>query len=111
MRRFRVGLFGDEGFFLQRLDGNGIVVIKGGGSIIKKNLREGEVLRAVGGSIMAFQTSVKYDLQMVKGLNNMILGGEGLFFAELTGPGCVFLQSLPFGKIIENIQKKVSKGK
>ena len=94
-RKIGVGLFGGEGFIMQRLTGDGIAMIHAGGTIVKRSLRPGETLRVDTGCLVAMQPSVHYDIQMQKGIKNMFFGGEGLFLAHLTGPGDVWLQSLP----------------
>lgn len=102
-KRFGAGLFGGEGFILQRLTGDGMGFIHAGGAIIKKTLMEGERLRVDTGCLVAFQPSVNYDIQFVGGFKNALFGGEGLFFANLTGPGLVYLQSLPFSRLADRI--------
>ncbi|MCK5215736.1 MAG: TIGR00266 family protein [Candidatus Omnitrophica bacterium] len=102
-KRFGVGLFGGEGFILQKLTGNGLACIHAGGTIIKKELKEGERLRVDTGCLVAFSPTVNYDIEFVGGFKNSIFGGEGLFFAQLTGPGLVYLQSLPFSRLADRI--------
>jgi uncharacterized protein (TIGR00266 family) len=102
-KRFGVGLFGGEGFILQKLTGNGLACIHAGGTIIKKELKEGERLRVDTGCLVAFSPTVNYDIEFVGGFKNSLFGGEGLFFAQLTGPGLVYLQSLPFSRLADRI--------
>ena len=102
-KRFGAGLFGGEGFFLQRLSGSGTAYIHSGGGLIPIDLATGESLRVDTGCIACFTEGVTYDIQMAKGIKNMLLGGEGLFFAHLTGPGRVYLQVLPFSRIAGRI--------
>ena len=102
-KRIGAGLFGGEGFILQRLTGDGMVFVHAGGTIIEKILAPGEVLRVDTGCLVAFAPSVDYDIQMVGGFKNMLFGGEGLFLAKLTGPGKVFLQSLPLSRLADRI--------
>jgi uncharacterized protein (TIGR00266 family) len=102
-KRIGAGLFGGEGFILQRLQGDGLAFVHAGGTIIEKNLAAGEVLRVDTGCLVAFAPSVNYDIQFVGGFKNVLFGGEGLFLAQLTGPGKVYLQSLPFSRLADRI--------
>lgn len=102
-KKVGAGLFGGEGFILQRLSGDGMGFIHAGGAIIKKVLETGERLRVDTGCLVAFQPTVTYDIQFVGGFKNALFGGEGLFFANLTGPGLVYLQSLPFSRLADRI--------
>ena len=102
-RRFGAGLFGGEGFILQRLTGDGWAFIHAGGMLEQKQLAAGEMLRVDTGCIVAFTPTVAYDIQMVAGLKSALFGGEGLFFATLRGPGTVWLQSLPFSRLASRI--------
>ncbi len=102
-QRLGVGLFGGEGFIMQRLNGDGMAFIHAGGTIVKRSLQAGETLRVDTGCIAGFTSQVNYDIQRVKGLKSMIFGGEGLFFATLTGPGEVWLQSLPFSRLADRV--------
>ncbi len=102
-KRFGAGLFGGEGFILQRLAGDGIVFVHAGGTLSHRRLPAGESLRIDTGCIVAFQASVHYDIQFVGGIKNTLFGGEGLFFATLTGPGDVWLQSLPFSRLANRV--------
>ncbi len=95
-KRMGAGFFGGEGFILQRLTGDGLVFVHAGGTIIEKDLAAGETLRVDTGCLVAFSTTVDYDIKFVGGFKNALFGGEGLFFAKMTGPGKVYLQSLPF---------------
>lgn len=100
------GLFGGEGFIMQRLQGDGIAIIHAGGTLLKRTLEPGETLKVDTGCLVALVPSVTYDVQFVGGIKNTVFGGEGLFFATLTGPGDVWLQSLPFtrlaGRVLAN---------
>ncbi|MBU0618418.1 MAG: TIGR00266 family protein [Planctomycetes bacterium] len=98
-KRFGAGLFGGEGFILQRLTGDGLAFVHAGGTLCQKRLAAGENLKIDTGCIVAFQASVSYDIKFVGGFKNTLFGGEGLFFAVLTGPGDVWLQSLPFSRL------------
>ncbi len=98
-KRLGAGLFGGEGFIMQRLQGDGWAFAHAGGTIYERTLNPGETLRVDTGCIVAFQPSVDYDIQMVGGIKTAFFGGEGLFFATLRGPGKVWLQSLPFSRL------------
>jgi uncharacterized protein (TIGR00266 family) len=102
-KRIGAGLFGGEGFILQRLTGDGLVFVHAGGTIIEKNLAQGETLRVDTGCLVAFAPTVDYDIQFVGGFKNVLFGGEGLFLAKLTGPGKVYLQSLPLSRLADRI--------
>ncbi len=101
-KRFGAGLFGGEGFILQKLRGDGNVFIHAGGMVIEKELRN-ERLMVDTGCIAAFETSIQYDIRSVGGLKSMAFGGEGLFFATLQGTGRVWLQSLPFSRLADRV--------
>ncbi|WP_238883269.1 TIGR00266 family protein [Clostridium sp. YIM B02551] len=98
-KRFGAGLFGGEGFILQKLQGDGIAFVHAGGTVIEKDLAPGQVLKIDTGCIVAMNSSVDYDIQFVGGFKNALFGGEGLFFATLRGPGRVWIQSLPFSRL------------
>ena len=102
-KRLGAGLFGGEGFILQRLEGDGMAFVHAGGALIRKRLQPGEALRVDTGCIVGFSTGVDYDIQFVGGFKNALFGGEGLFLATLTGPGTVYLQSLPFSRLADRI--------
>jgi uncharacterized protein (TIGR00266 family) len=102
-KRFGAGLFGGEGFILQRLQGDGLAFVHAGGTLYERTLAPGEMLRVDTGCIVAFQPSVDYDIQMVGGIKSALFGGEGLFFATLRGPGKVWLQSLPLSRLAGRI--------
>ncbi len=102
-KRLGAGLFGGEGFILQRLSGDGLAFVHAGGTICHKRLGPGETLRVDTGCLVAFQPSVEYDIQFVGGFKNTLFGGEGLFFAQLRGPGDVWLQSLPFSRLADRL--------
>ncbi len=105
-RKIGAGLFGGEGFILQKLsspDGRGQVFCHAGGTILRFDLAAGESLKVDTGCLVAFQPSVNYDIQTVPGIKNKLFGGEGLFFARLTGPGTVWLQTLPFSRLADRI--------
>lgn len=98
-KRFGVALFGGEGFIMQRLTGDGIALVHAGGTLLEKTLGPGETIKLDTGCLVALQPSVNYDINFVGGFKNTIFGGEGLFLATLTGPGKVWLQSLPFSRL------------
>ena len=102
-KRLGAGFFGGEGFILQKLQGDGLAFVHAGGTIVEKNLGVGEVLRVDTGCLVAFASTVDYDIQFVGGFRNALFGGEGLFLVKLTGPGKVYLQSLPLSKLAERI--------
>ena len=102
-KRLGAGLFGGEGFILQRLEGDGLAFVHAGGTIIEKELAPGQVLRVDTGCLVAFAPTVDYDIQFIGGFKNALFGGEGLFLARLTGPGKVYLQSLPFSRLADRI--------
>ncbi|MDB6125021.1 MAG: hypothetical protein JWQ71_4014 [Pedosphaera sp.] len=102
-RKIGTGLFGGEGFIMQRLQGDGWAFIHAGGTIHERELAPGEVLRVDTGCIVAFQPSVNFDIQYVGKIKSALFGGEGLFFATLRGPGHVWLQSLPFSRMADRI--------
>jgi uncharacterized protein (TIGR00266 family) len=101
-RRLGAGLFGGEGFILQRLTGDGLAFLHAGGTVIRKELR-GERLRVDTGCIVAFESGIEYDIERAGNLKSMIFGGEGLFLATLWGHGTVWLQSLPFSRLADRI--------
>jgi uncharacterized protein (TIGR00266 family) len=103
-RKLGAGVFGGEGFILQKLEGDGMIFCHAGGCIIKKQLRHGETLRVDTGCLVAFtHPGIDYNIQMVKGLSSMFFGGEGAFLATLSGEGTVWLQSLPFSRLTDRI--------
>jgi uncharacterized protein (TIGR00266 family) len=102
-KRIGAGLFGGEGFILEKLQGDGWVFIHAGGTVVERVLAPGEVLRVDTGCVVAFQPSVDFDIEFVGGVKSALFGGEGLFFATLRGPGQVWLQSLPFSRMADRI--------
>lgn len=102
-KKLGAGFFGGEGFILQKLTGQGMAFIHAGGTIIEKRLKQGETLRVDTGSIVGFEPSVSYDIQFIGGFKNVLFGKEGLFLATLSGPGIVYIQSLPISKLAERI--------
>ncbi|MEM7233260.1 MAG: TIGR00266 family protein [Planctomycetota bacterium] len=104
-KRFGAGLFGGEGFILQKLNGDGLAFAHAGGCVREIQLAPGEELLVDTGCLVAFQESVEYDLRTIKGVKNWFFGGEGMFLVSLTGPGKVWLQSLPFSRLANRIYK------
>lgn len=102
-RKLGVGLFGGEGFVMQRLEGDGMAFVHAGGTLMQRTLAEGEVLRVDTGCVVAYQPSVAFDIQYVGRIKSALFGGEGLFFATLQGPGTVWLQSLPLSRLANRI--------
>ena len=102
-RKLGAGFFGGEGFILQRLSGDGLAFIHAGGSVVKHDLDPGETIKVDTGCLVAFQESVSYDIKMISGIKTMLFGGEGLFYATLTGPGRVYIQTLPFSRMADRI--------
>lgn len=103
-KKLGAGLFGGEGFILQRLVGSGFAFVHAGGTLIEKELAPGEVLRVDTGCLVAFAPSVQYDIQFIGGFTNALFGGEGIFLVRLVGPGKVYLQSLPFSRLADRIR-------
>jgi len=104
-KRLGVGLFGGEGFIMQRLEGDGLCFVHAGGTVHALELAQGETLRVDTGCLVALEPSVDYDIQYVGKLKTALFSGEGLFFAKLTGPGRVWLQSLPLSRLANRIYK------
>ncbi|TXC78518.1 TIGR00266 family protein [Luteibaculum oceani] len=102
-KRLGVGLFGGEGFIMQKLEGDGMTFVHAGGNIVKRVLGPGDTLKVDTGCLVAFTSDVDYDIQFVGGIKNTLFGGEGVFFAQLRGPGTVWMQSLPFSRLADKI--------
>ncbi len=102
-RKLGAGLFGGEGFILQKLEGDGLAFVHAGGTVVERDLAAGETLRLDTGCLVAFERQVDYDIQTVPGIKTALFGGEGLFFASLTGPGKVWIQSLPFSRLASRV--------
>ena len=102
-KKFGAGLFGGEGFILQKLEGNGFAFLHAGGTIIERELTTGEELRLDTGCLVGMSSSVSYDIQFVGGFRNALFGGEGLFLATVRGPGKVLIQSLPFSRLVDRV--------
>lgn len=97
------GLFGGEGFIMQKIEGDGMAFVHTGGTLAKKELAAGEILKVDTGCIVGFTKDVDYDIEFIGGIKNSIFGGEGLFYATLRGPGTVYVQSLPFSRLADRI--------
>jgi uncharacterized protein (TIGR00266 family) len=102
-RKLGTGLFGGEGFIMQKLEGDGMSFLHAGGHVLKRDLHPGETLKIDTGCIVGFTSGVNYDIQFVGGIKNTLFGGEGLFFATLTGPGSVWIQTLPISRLAGRI--------
>jgi uncharacterized protein (TIGR00266 family) len=102
-RKLGSGLFGGEGFIMERLQGDGMAFLHAGGHVFQKQLNAGEILKIDTGCIVGFTAGVQYDIQFVGGIKNTLFGGEGLFFATLTGPGIVWIQTLPISRLAGRI--------
>jgi uncharacterized protein (TIGR00266 family) len=110
-KRLGVGLFGGEGFIMQKLEGDGLCFVHAGGTIHHFDLGPGETMRVDTGCLVALQSSVNYDIQFVGKVKTALFGGEGLFFATLTGPGKVWLQSLPLSRLADRIYSAAPQSK
>jgi len=102
-QKLSVGFFGGEGFIMQKLEGDCLAFVHAGGSILKRELQPGQTLLVDTGCVVAFTPNVNFELQYVGKIKTALFGGEGLFFAKLTGPGTVWLQSLPFSRLASRI--------
>jgi uncharacterized protein (TIGR00266 family) len=102
-RKLGTGFFGGEGFIMQKLEGDGLAFVHAGGYVVEKELQAGEILKVDTGCVVAYTAGVGFDIEFVKGIKNMVFGGEGLFFAVMRGPGKVWLQSLPISRLAARI--------
>jgi uncharacterized protein (TIGR00266 family) len=109
-RKILTGLFGGEGFIMQKLEGDGLVFVHAGGCVVERQLDAGETLNVDTGCIVALQDGVGFDIQQVGGIKSALFGGEGLFFANMTGPGRIWLQSLPFSRLAGRMLQAAPKG-
>lgn len=109
-KRLGRGLFGGEGFIMQKLEGDGLAFVHAGGTTAKKVLGAGEVLKVDTGCIIGFTKDVDYDIEFIGGIKNTVFGGEGLFYATLKGPGIVYIQSLPFSRLANRVWAAAPKG-
>jgi uncharacterized protein (TIGR00266 family) len=110
-RKLGAGLFGGEGFILQKISGHGLVFLQTGGTILQFDLKAGERLRVDTGCLVSLADTVSYDIQYVGGIKNALFGGEGLFYASLQGPGHVTLQTLPFSRLADRIRTAIGSNK
>jgi len=110
-RKLGTALFGGEGFIMQRIRGDGIAFLHAGGAIARRKLSAGETLRLDTGCLVALQPTVQYDIERAGGIKTMMFGGEGLFVATLTGPGTVWMQSLPFSRLAGRIAGTFARSK
>jgi uncharacterized protein (AIM24 family) len=102
-QKLSVGFFGGEGFIMQRLDGDGLAFVHAGGTIVKRELQPGQTLFVDTGCVVAYTPDVGFEIQYVGKIKTALFGGEGLFFARLTGPGTLWLQSLPFSRLASRV--------
>ena len=98
-RRLGTGIFGGEGFIMQKLEGDGLSFVHAGGYVVEKELQPGEILKVDTGCVVAYTSNVDFDIEFIRGIKNWMFGGEGLFFAKLQGPGKVWIQSLPISRL------------
>ncbi len=102
-KKLGTGLFGGEGFIMEKLEGDGMAFVHAGGHVVQRELRPGEILKVDTGCIVGFTRTVNYDIQFVGGIKNTLFGGEGVFFATLQGPGTVWLQTLPISRLASRV--------
>lgn len=102
-RKLGTGFFGGEGFIMQKLDGDGMAFVHAGGTVVRRELKAGETLLVDTGCVVAYTTGVDFDIQYVGKIKTALFGGEGVFLAKMTGPGHVWLQSLPFSRLASRI--------
>lgn len=109
-RKILTGLFGGEGFIMEKLDGDGMVFLHAGGTVVERELKPGEILQVDTGCLVAFQPSVAFEIRQAGNIKTALFGGEGLFFAELQGPGKIWLQSLPFSRLAGRMLQAAPQG-
>ena len=102
-QKMSVGFFGGEGFIMQKLEGDGLAFVHAGGTVLKRELQPGQTLMIDTGCVVAFTPDVNFEIQYVGKIKTALFGGEGLFFAKVTGPGTVWLQSLPFSRLASRV--------
>jgi uncharacterized protein (TIGR00266 family) len=102
-QKLSVGFFGGEGFIMQKLEGDGLAFVHAGGTVVKRELQPGQTLLVDTGCVVAYTPNVNFEIQYVGKIKTALFGGEGLFFAKLTGPGTVWLQSLPFSRLASRV--------
>ena len=104
-KRLGTGIFGGEGFIMEKLEGDGLAFAHAGGYVVEKELKPGEILKVDTGCVVAYTAAVDFDIEFIRGIKNWMFGGEGLFFAKLQGPGKVWLQSLPISRLAGRIMQ------
>lgn len=104
-RRLGTGIFGGEGFIMQKLEGDGMCFVHAGGYVVERELKHGESLKIDTGCVVAYTSTVDFDIEFIRGVKNWMFGGEGLFFAHLKGPGKVWIQSLPISRLAGRIMQ------
>ena len=109
-KKILTGLFGGEGFIMQKLEGDGMAFVHAGGCVVERKLSPGQTLHVDTGCVVAFEESVNFEIQQVGGIKSALFGGEGLFFANMTGPGKIWLQSLPFSRLAGRMLQAAPKG-
>lgn len=109
-RKLGRGFFGGEGFIMQKIEGDGMAFVHAGGTMARKDLQPGEKLHVDTGCIIGFTRDIDYDIEFIGGIKNSLFGGEGLFFATLTGPGIVYVQSLPFSRLANRVWQAAPQG-
>jgi uncharacterized protein (TIGR00266 family) len=102
-RKLGTGIFGGEGFIMEKVEGDGMAFVHAGGYVLEKNLVAGEILKVDTGCVVAYTPTIDFDIEFVRGIRNWMFGGEGLFFARLQGPGKVWIQSLPISRLAGRI--------
>ncbi|MFZ1530247.1 MAG: TIGR00266 family protein [Ferruginibacter sp.] len=107
-RRLGTGIFGGEGFIMEKIEGDGLAFAHAGGYVMERELRHGELLKVDTGCVVAYTASVDFDIELVRGVRNWVFGGEGLFFATLRGPGKVWIQSLPISRLAGKMMQYAS---
>ncbi|GBL34541.1 uncharacterized protein M6_Spy0233 [Filimonas sp.] len=110
-RKLGTGIFGGEGFIMQKLEGDGLAFVHAGGHVFEKILAPGEVLKIDTGCVVAYTKEIDFDIQFIGGIKNVVFGGEGLFFATLRGPGKVWIQSLPISRLASRVMSYASFGR
>lgn len=109
-RKLGRGFFGGEGFIMQKIEGDGLAFVHAGGTMARKELKPGEKLNVDTGCIIGFTRDINYDIEFIGGIKNSLFGGEGLFYASLTGPGVVYVQSLPFSRLANRVWQAAPQG-
>lgn len=107
-RRLGTGIFGGEGFIMEKLEGDGLAFVHAGGYVMERELRAGELLKVDTGCVVAYTAGIDFDIEFIRGVRNWMFGGEGLFFASLSGPGKVWIQSLPISRLAGRLMQYAS---